>query len=70
MTKTVADWDIVSRRPHNRGWNLLWALITEVPTGMITFTVRERSTGKTAQVSGHDESDVARLIAEGFVDFR
>ena len=42
----------------------------EVPMGMITFTVREQSTGKTAQVSGHNESDVARLIANGYVDFQ
>ena len=70
MSNMSDDWDIVSRRLRNRGRDLLWALITEVPTGMITFTVRQRSTGKTAQVSGHDESDVARLIAEGYVDFR
>jgi hypothetical protein len=70
MSKSLADWEIVSRRLQNRGWNLLWALITDIPTGMTTFTVRQRSTGKTAQVNGHDESDVARLIAEGYVDFR
>ena len=70
MSTAVNDWEIVSRRAHNRGRNLVLALILEAPMGMFTYTVRETSTGKTAQVSGYDERDVARLIANGYVDFR
>jgi hypothetical protein len=70
MSTMGDDWEIVYRRVQDRGRNLLLALILEAPMGMFTYTVREKSTGKTAQVSGYDESDVARLIANGYVDFR
>jgi len=68
------DWEIVSRRTNNAFVNLFFIVVqmflTAEPANRstVTFTVRQRSTGLTRNVTARSEQEAAEMIANGWFD--
>ena len=75
MTKLGDDWEIVSRRPNDRGWILpmlvqLALLIPMMPAtfSSSTWTVRQKSTGVVRKLTARSEEEAWQKIGLGLFD--
>jgi hypothetical protein len=75
MTEIAPGWDVVARKTHGPVKRLLLLLLQTVtmswpPAGHsdVTFTVRNRTTGETRQVTANSEQEAAARIAQGRFD--
>jgi hypothetical protein len=75
MTRIADDWEIVSRKPDDRGWILpmlvqLALLIPMMPAtfSTVSWTVRQKSTGVIRKVTARSEQEARQKIELGLFD--
>jgi len=75
MSQRTDDWEIVSRKPDDRGWILpmlvqLSLLIPMMPAtfSSVIWTVRNKSTGVVRKLTARSEEEAKRKIELGLFD--